>query len=143
MQHSNRDIKCNPAWGGRGKSGLIKDSFLTSCTEGISIILQQQDSIIPLQILACCFKYQFHSDTNCNCWFVSFDYKPIYTINNASLPNQLNDVFLPHGNNGVSKQLIAVTSYVKSVALTAERDNVCGVPKAMIKQISSLNALFT
>lgn len=63
------------------------------------------------------FKYQFHSDNNCGHWFVSFDYEPVYTINNASLPNQQNDPSLPPGTNHVSRQLIAAMYYVRKVAL--------------------------
>ena len=78
------------------------------------------------------FKYQFHSDNNRSRWFVSFDYEPVYTINNASLPNQQNNLSLPLGTNHVSRQLIAAMYYVRKVALNVKCGNFSEGPKATI-----------
>lgn len=69
---------------------------------------------------------------------MSFDYKPVYPINNASLPNQQNDPPLPLGTNHVSRQLIAEMCYVRKVALNVKCGNSSDGPKATIVSISLL-----
>lgn len=108
----------------------FKDSFLRSCSERIFIILGWQRGIALTQISSALSN--IHSDSNCSPWFVSFEYKPVYTINNASLPYQQNNPSLPLGTNHVSRQLIAEMRYLRKVALTVKCGNFSEGPKATI-----------
>lgn len=69
---------------------------------------------------------------------MSFDYEPVHTINNASLPNQQNDPSLPLGTDHVSRQLIAAMYYVRKVAPNVKCGSFSEGPRARIICISSL-----